>query len=84
MAPNLILWRLFPKGSADMVGQGANMSRLVDDCQNDIVPENRHASFIFLPQIFTDETGNFHLAMEKNRGSSVAWQLVAVVDQQSW
>ena len=36
------------------------MSRLVDDCQNDIVPENRHASFIFLPQIFTDETGTFH------------------------
>jgi len=84
VAPNLILWRLFPKGSADMVGQGANMSRLVDDCQNDIVPENRLPSSSFRRQIFTDETGNFHLATEKSRGSSVAWQLVAVVDQQSW
>ena len=38
----------------------------------------------FRRQIFTDETGTFRLAMEKSRGSSVAWQLVAVVDQQSW
>ena len=68
-----------------MVGQGANMSRLVDDCQNDIAPENRHLpSSSFRRQIFTDETGTFRLAMEKSRGSSVAWQLVAVVDQQSW
>lgn len=34
----------------------------------------------FRRQIFTDETGTFHLGMEKSRGSSVAWQLVAVVD----
>jgi len=38
----------------------------------------------FRRQIFTDETGTFGLGMAKSRGSSVAWQLVAVVDQQSW